>query len=168
MATSASSSSTKSPSEHSEPHSENITAQKLEKTPAAGPLNWDGPNDPDNPWNWSSGKRWFGTIVPGCFCMLVYVPPCLLSRRKKMLNFLLTLNFAKMLEHLRHQFMFLAFMRLLPSSMFQLPWLYWGSRCMWWDLAWGRFFLFRFSFTEDSSTNLGGNAGQCSVRRYQR
>lgn len=65
----ASSSSTKSPSEHSEPHSE-PPAQKLEGAPV-GPLDWDGPNDPDNPWNWPSSKRWFGTIVPGCFCLLV-------------------------------------------------------------------------------------------------
>lgn len=61
-------SSTKSPSEHSEP-----LPQKLEGVPA-GPLDWDGPDDPDNPWNWPSSKRWFGTIVPGCFCLLVYVP----------------------------------------------------------------------------------------------
>lgn len=61
-------SSTKSPSEHSGP-----LPQKPEGVPA-GPLDWDGPDDPDNPWNWPSSKRWFGTIVPGCFCLLVYVP----------------------------------------------------------------------------------------------
>jgi hypothetical protein len=38
---------------------------------ATAPLDWDGPNDPDNPWNWSMGKRWFGTIIPGCLCLLV-------------------------------------------------------------------------------------------------
>lgn len=59
--------STKSPSEHSEP-----LPQKLEGA-SVGPLDWDGPDDPDNPWNWPSSKRWFGTIVPGCFCLLVYV-----------------------------------------------------------------------------------------------
>jgi hypothetical protein len=38
---------------------------------ATAPLDWDSPNDPDNPWNWSMGKRWFGTVVPGCLCLLV-------------------------------------------------------------------------------------------------
>lgn len=44
-----------------------------EEPTSSGPLDWDGPDDPANPFNWSSGKRWFGTIVPGCLCTLVYV-----------------------------------------------------------------------------------------------
>lgn len=39
--------------------------------PVAAPLDWDGPNDPDNPWNWPMSKRWYGTVVPGCLCLLV-------------------------------------------------------------------------------------------------
>lgn len=63
--------SAKSPSEHSssEP-SRPDDGGGIEK-PAAGPLDWDSPDDPDNPWNWPAPKRWFGTIVPGCFCFLV-------------------------------------------------------------------------------------------------
>ncbi|KAI5776546.1 major facilitator superfamily domain-containing protein [Geopyxis carbonaria] len=34
-------------------------------------LDWDGPDDPDNPWNWPQGKRWFGTVVPGMLCLLI-------------------------------------------------------------------------------------------------
>lgn len=41
-----------------------------------GPLDWDGPDDVDNPWNWSPVKRWYGTIVPGLLCLLVFVAPC--------------------------------------------------------------------------------------------
>ena len=41
--------------------------------PTVKSLNWDGPNDPDNPFNWSPAKRWYGTIVPGLLCLLVYV-----------------------------------------------------------------------------------------------
>jgi len=37
-------------------------------------LDWNGPEDPDNPWNWPMRKRWFGTIVPGALCLLVLVP----------------------------------------------------------------------------------------------
>jgi hypothetical protein len=44
---------------------------------ATGPLDWDGPDDVDNPWNWSPAKRWYGTIVPGLLCLLVFVYPCL-------------------------------------------------------------------------------------------
>ncbi|KAL7275251.1 Polyamine transporter 4 [Rhizina undulata] len=44
---------------------------KPEDEVPVGPLEWDGPNDPDNPWNWPQSKRWFGTVVPGCFCLLV-------------------------------------------------------------------------------------------------
>lgn len=40
-------------------------------SPAPGPLNWDGPDDPENPFNWSPAKRWYGTIVPGLLCLLV-------------------------------------------------------------------------------------------------
>ncbi|KAF8462890.1 major facilitator superfamily domain-containing protein [Kalaharituber pfeilii] len=55
------------------------TAEKLE-VPPPGPLNWDGPDDPANPYNWPTAKRWYGTIVPGLLCLLVtfsasvYVP----------------------------------------------------------------------------------------------
>lgn len=65
-----------------------------------------------------------------CSCMFLLA--CSLVEKKKDIEFFVNIELScKMLEHLRHQFMFLAFMRLLPSSMFQLPWLYWGSRCMW-------------------------------------
>jgi hypothetical protein len=46
-----------------------VTAQ-----PSTAPLDWDSPDDPDNPWNWPMSKRWLGTIVPGALCLLVYVP----------------------------------------------------------------------------------------------
>ncbi|KAF8247065.1 MFS general substrate transporter [Wilcoxina mikolae CBS 423.85] len=39
--------------------------------PLAAVLDWDSPDDPDNPWNWSMGKRWLGTVVPGALCLLV-------------------------------------------------------------------------------------------------
>jgi len=40
-------------------------------TPAPEPLNWDGRDDPENPFNWPLKKRWYGTIVPGLLCLLV-------------------------------------------------------------------------------------------------
>ncbi|KAI5816441.1 major facilitator superfamily domain-containing protein [Pyronema omphalodes] len=43
-----------------------VTAQ-----PSTAPLDWDSPDDPDNPWNWPLSRRWLGTIVPGALCLLV-------------------------------------------------------------------------------------------------
>ena len=48
-----------------------VTSTSQEK--AAIGLDWDCPEDPDNPWNWPMGKRWFGTLVPGALCLLVLV-----------------------------------------------------------------------------------------------
>lgn len=39
--------------------------------PAA--LDWDGPDDELNPHNWKPWKRWFGTLMPGILCLVVYV-----------------------------------------------------------------------------------------------
>lgn len=39
--------------------------------PATTTLDWDGPADPANPYNWSTAKRWYGTLVPGFFCLVV-------------------------------------------------------------------------------------------------
>ncbi|KAI5805604.1 major facilitator superfamily domain-containing protein [Peziza echinospora] len=47
---------------------------------ATSSLDWDGPDDPANPYNWPLAKRWYGTVVPGLLCLLVsfsgsvYVP----------------------------------------------------------------------------------------------
>ncbi|PWW80165.1 MFS general substrate transporter [Tuber magnatum] len=65
-----------SPSEHSGslPSSRHEGGQKVKA------LDWEGPNDPANPWNWPASKRWYGTVVPGSLCFLVtfassvYVP----------------------------------------------------------------------------------------------
>ncbi|RPB20449.1 MFS general substrate transporter [Terfezia boudieri ATCC MYA-4762] len=54
--------------------------EDVEVAPSPSPLDWDGPDDPENPFNWSQAKRWYGTIVPGLLCLLVtlagsvYVP----------------------------------------------------------------------------------------------
>lgn len=56
------------------------SSQHEERQKVVGPLDWEGPNDPANPWNWPVSKRWYGTLVPGSLCFLVtfassvYVP----------------------------------------------------------------------------------------------
>lgn len=47
------------------------------------PVSWDGPNDPDNPQNWSASKKWLVMAVNGIITINVYVqfvcPPLLLT-----------------------------------------------------------------------------------------
>src|SRR5205809_277064 len=38
---------------------------------------WDGPQDPENPWNWSLSKRVYQTAMTGLFGFTVYVDPLL-------------------------------------------------------------------------------------------
>jgi hypothetical protein len=45
--------------------------EDVKVAPAPSSLDWDGPDDPENPFNWSPAKRWYGTIVPGLLCLLV-------------------------------------------------------------------------------------------------
>lgn len=33
-------------------------------------INWDGPNDPDNPRNWKNGRRWVVTLVVSLFTFI--------------------------------------------------------------------------------------------------
>ncbi|TQS33043.1 hypothetical protein Golomagni_06625, partial [Golovinomyces magnicellulatus] len=33
-------------------------------------IDWDGPNDPDNPLNWSWGRKWTATILVSCFTFI--------------------------------------------------------------------------------------------------
>lgn len=47
------------------------SSQHEERQKVVGPLDWEGPNDPANPWNWPVSKRWYGTLVPGSLCFLV-------------------------------------------------------------------------------------------------
>lgn len=46
-----------------------IPQQKHTTTAAA--LDWDGPEDPDNPKTWSFRKRLFHSMVPGLFNFVV-------------------------------------------------------------------------------------------------
>lgn len=42
-----------------------------EKAPQ-NPLEWDGPDDPDNPMNWPLGKKIYHAVLPGLFGFAVY------------------------------------------------------------------------------------------------
>ena len=37
------------------------------------PVSWDGPNDPDNPQNWSASKKWLVMFVTGVITVNVCV-----------------------------------------------------------------------------------------------
>jgi len=59
---------------------EKMTTDKstvADTTPAAGGLvtvlDWTGPNDPENPENWSAGKKAFHIAYVGIQCFVVYV-----------------------------------------------------------------------------------------------
>ncbi len=47
------------------------TAQRATKTVTA--LDWTGPDDPENPENWSIGKKAFHVAYVGLQCFVVYV-----------------------------------------------------------------------------------------------
>jgi hypothetical protein len=38
-------------------------------------LDWTGPDDLENPYNWVVSKRIYYTITPSLFAFVVYVPP---------------------------------------------------------------------------------------------
>lgn len=38
-------------------------------------IGWDGPDDPDNPQNWSVKYKWFLTMICVLMTVNVYVPP---------------------------------------------------------------------------------------------
>lgn len=42
-------------------------------------LDWDGPEDELNPFNWSSTARWVGTLMPGIFCFVVTLSSSIVS-----------------------------------------------------------------------------------------
>lgn len=44
-------------------------------------LDWTGPDDPENPENWSSGKKAFHIAYVGLQCFVVYVPSYRLPQR---------------------------------------------------------------------------------------
>lgn len=37
---------------------------------SATEIDWDGPNDPENPLNWSSSRKWAATILVSCFTFI--------------------------------------------------------------------------------------------------
>ena len=55
----------------------------VEKSPPAAEPNpplhtltdWDGPDDPENPRNWSFGKKLYATAIPALYAFVVYVVP---------------------------------------------------------------------------------------------
>jgi hypothetical protein len=67
-----------------------ITADPIQPTPATGSaasepdvealpppvLDWDGPDDPDNPLNWGLAWRVYHSAVPALLCFAVYAVPC--------------------------------------------------------------------------------------------
>jgi len=64
------------------PENLNVDEEK-QATPAAPPaaLDWDGPDDPDNPMNWGTATKFYHAMIPGALCLIVYVllPLSLLS-----------------------------------------------------------------------------------------
>lgn len=52
-----------------------IEAGPIEETKVADPevVDWDGPEDPENPHNWPSRKRWAHVVVIAIICLVMYV-----------------------------------------------------------------------------------------------
>jgi len=44
-------------------------SKPVKPTPPA--LDWDGPDDPENPFNWPRSKRIFHTVIPGLLAFTV-------------------------------------------------------------------------------------------------
>lgn len=49
------------------------TSQEKEKGKDPDLVEWDGPDDPENPRNWTFKKRWISTIVVSSFTFMAYV-----------------------------------------------------------------------------------------------
>ncbi len=66
------------PANHAESLSTNMTdTEKQETTDAPPPssvTDWDGPDDPDNPFNWPLWQRVYHVTTPGFFGFAVSVP----------------------------------------------------------------------------------------------
>ena len=45
-------------------------AQSPPQPPPAA-LDWDGPDDPENPMNWSLGLKTYHCLIPGLLCLVV-------------------------------------------------------------------------------------------------
>ena len=44
-----------------------------DKQPPTTLTDWDGPDDPDNPRNWTFGKKLYATAVPALYAFVVSV-----------------------------------------------------------------------------------------------
>ena len=43
------------------------------KSPVPALMDWDGPDDPGNPRNWTMGTKIYATAVPAMYAFAVYV-----------------------------------------------------------------------------------------------
>ena len=59
------------PNEHREEHEKSAGGRESEERDPANKVGWDGPDDPENPQNWSLTKKWSATII--CLFMTVNV-----------------------------------------------------------------------------------------------
>ena len=52
-----------------------ITPDAVESLPehAIQPCEWSGPEDPENPMNWSTAKKAYHSAIPSLYCFTVYV-----------------------------------------------------------------------------------------------
>jgi len=55
---------------------EDIEEQDVVIEPQVDPnlVDWDGPDDPANPMNWTERKKWTTVTVVSCISWVVYVP----------------------------------------------------------------------------------------------
>jgi hypothetical protein len=55
------------------PRSSSDEEKAIEQPNLKKPLDWDGPDDPGNPWNWSHFKRVYHIIPPALVSFSAYV-----------------------------------------------------------------------------------------------
>lgn len=53
------------------PGTESPEVDESQTPPAPPPLDWDGPDDPDNPMNWSLLKKSYHFLPPSLMCFLM-------------------------------------------------------------------------------------------------
>ena len=64
----------KEDSEKSEPAAEATPdAFEIQLQQAGQPSEWSGPNDPEDPMNWSTAKKAYHSAIPSIYCFTVYV-----------------------------------------------------------------------------------------------
>jgi hypothetical protein len=49
----------------------NSTSSRTLSPPQAAIIDWDGPDDPENPMNWSMWKKVYVASVPGLICLIM-------------------------------------------------------------------------------------------------